>query len=76
MIVKVVKILSRKIAIQFGFDKCVVLKIKRGKQVHCGPVDFFTRWCSDRRGRWIKIEVSGNFRYTWFLSWPEDWAVV
>ena len=24
---------------QFGFDKCAVLKMKRGKQIHCAGID-------------------------------------
>ena len=27
--------MSGDIGIQFGFDKCAVLKMKRGKQIHC-----------------------------------------
>ena len=38
-LVKVVKIVSGDIGMQFGFDKCAVLKIKRGKQAHCKGVD-------------------------------------
>ena len=36
---KAVKIVSRVIGMQFGFDKCAVLKLKRGKQVHCEGID-------------------------------------
>ena len=35
----VVKIVSGDIGMQFGFDKCAVLKIKRGKRAHCKGVD-------------------------------------
>ena len=38
-LVKVVKVVSGDIGMQFGFDKCVVLKMKRGKQVHCEGID-------------------------------------
>ena len=38
-LVKVVKIVSGDIGMQFGFDKCAVLKMKRGKQVHCEGID-------------------------------------
>ena len=38
-LVKVVKILSGDIGMQFGFDKCAMLKMKRGNQVHCGGID-------------------------------------
>ena len=38
-LIKVVKIVSRDIGMQFGFDKCPVLKMKRGKQVHCEGID-------------------------------------
>ena len=38
-VVKVVKIVSGVIGMQFGFDKCAVLKMKRGKQVHCEDID-------------------------------------
>ena len=38
-LVKVVKILSGDIGMQFGFDKCAVLKMKRGNQVHCEGID-------------------------------------
>ena len=27
--------MSGDIGMQFGFDKCAVLKMKRGKQIHC-----------------------------------------
>ena len=37
-LVKVVKIESGDIRIQFGFDKCAVLKMKRGKQDHCDGI--------------------------------------
>ena len=43
-LVKIVKIMSGDIEMQFGFDKCAVLKMKRGNQVHCEG----WRWCSDR----------------------------
>ena len=36
---KVVKIVSGDIGMQFGLDKCTVLKINRGKQVHCEGFD-------------------------------------
>ena len=36
---KVVKIVSGDIGIQFGLDKCAVLKMKRGKQVNCEGID-------------------------------------
>ena len=38
-LVKVVKIVSGDIGIQFGLDKCAVLKMKRGKQVNCEGID-------------------------------------
>ena len=39
-LVKVLKIVSRDIGMQFGFDKWAVLKMKkRGKQVHCASND-------------------------------------
>ena len=38
-LVKVVKIVSGDIGMQFGFDKCAVLKMKRGKQIHCEGID-------------------------------------
>ena len=38
-LVKAVKILSGDIGMQFGFDKCAVLKMKRGKQVCCEGID-------------------------------------
>ena len=38
-LVKVVKIVSGDCAMQFGFHKCAVLKMKRGKQVHCEGID-------------------------------------
>ena len=38
-LVKVVKIVSGDIGIQFGFDRCAVLKMKRGKQVHFEGID-------------------------------------
>ena len=38
-LVKVVKILSGGIGMQFEFDKCAVLKMKRGKQAHCEGID-------------------------------------
>ena len=38
-LVKVVKILSGDIGMQFGFDKCAMLKMKRGNQVHCEGID-------------------------------------
>ena len=38
-LVKVVKIVSGVTGMQFGFDKCAVLKMKRGKQVHCEGID-------------------------------------
>ena len=31
--------MSGVIGMQFGFDKCAVLKMKRGKQVHCEDID-------------------------------------
>ena len=38
-LVKVVKIVSGDIGIQFGLGKCAVLKMKRGKQVNCEGID-------------------------------------
>ena len=38
-LVKVVKFVPGDIGMQFGFDKCAVLKMKRGKQVHCEGID-------------------------------------
>ena len=38
-LVKVVKIVSGDTGMQFGFDKFAVLKMKRGKQVHCEGID-------------------------------------
>ena len=38
-LVKVVKIVSGDIGMQFGFDKCAVLKMIRGKQIHCAGID-------------------------------------
>ena len=38
-LVKVVKIVSEDTGMQFGFDKFAVLKMKRGKQVHCEGID-------------------------------------
>ena len=38
-LVKVVKIVSGVTGMQFGFDKCAALKMKRGKQVHCEGID-------------------------------------
>ena len=38
-LMKVVKIVSGNIGMQFVFDKCAVLKMKRGKQVHCESID-------------------------------------
>ena len=38
-LVKVVKVVSGDVRIQFGFNKCAVLKMKRGKQVHCEGFD-------------------------------------
>ena len=40
-LVKVVKILSGDTEMQFGFDKCAMLKVKRGKQVHCEWIDLW-----------------------------------
>ena len=34
-LVKIVKIVSGDIGMQFGFEKCTVLKMERGKQVYC-----------------------------------------
>ena len=38
-LVKVVKIVSGDIGMPFGFGKYAVLKMKRGKQVHCEGID-------------------------------------
>ena len=38
-LVKVVKIVSGDTGMKFGFHKCAVLKMKRGKQVHCEGID-------------------------------------
>ena len=38
-LVKVVNIVSGDIGMQFGLDKCAVLKMKRGKQVNCEGID-------------------------------------
>ena len=38
-LVKVVKIVSRDIGMQFAFDKLAVLKMKSEKQVHCESID-------------------------------------
>ena len=38
-LVKVVNIVSGDIGMQFGFDKCAALKMKRGRQVHCEGID-------------------------------------
>ena len=38
-LVKVVKIVSGDTGMQFGFEKCAVLKMKRGKQVHCEGIN-------------------------------------
>ena len=34
-LVDIVKVMSGDIGKQFGFEKCAVWKIKKGKQVHC-----------------------------------------
>ena len=60
-LVKVVKIVSRDIGMQFEFDKCAVLKMKRGKQVHCEGIDL-GGWCKDRGARYRRIQVSFNSR--------------
>ena len=52
--VKVVTIVSGDIRMQFGFDKCAVLKMKRGKQVHCEGTDL-------QDG--VKIEEADEKRY-------------
>ena len=39
-LVEVIKIVSGNIGMQFGIDKCDVLKMKRGQQVHCEGIDF------------------------------------
>ena len=49
---EVVKILSGDNGMQFRFDKCTVLKMKRGKQVHCQGNDL---------GDGIVIEEGCNF---------------
>ena len=38
-LVNVVKIVAGDIGMQFGFEKCSVLKMKRGKQVHYEGID-------------------------------------
>ena len=38
-LVKVVEIVLGDIGMQFEFDKCLLLKIKKGKQVHCEGID-------------------------------------
>ena len=38
-LVAVVKNVSEDIGMQFGIDRCAVLKMKRGKQVHCEGID-------------------------------------
>ena len=38
-LVKVVEIVSGGTGMQFEFDKCALLKIKKGKQVHCEGID-------------------------------------
>ena len=38
-LVKVVKIVSGDTGMKFGFHKCAVLKMQRGKQVHCEGID-------------------------------------
>ena len=38
-LVKLVKIVPEDIGMHFGFEKCVVLKMKRGKQIHCECID-------------------------------------
>ena len=34
-LVDIVKVMSGDIGMQFGFEKCAGLKIKKGKKVHC-----------------------------------------
>ena len=50
--VKVVKIVCGDNGMRSGFDKCDVLKMKRGKQVHCEGIDL---------GDGIVIEEGYNF---------------
>ena len=38
-LMKVVKLVSGDIGMQFGFDKFAVLKMKRGQQIHCEGMD-------------------------------------
>ena len=38
-LVRVVKIVSRDSGMQFGFDKCALLKMKRRNQVYCQGID-------------------------------------
>ena len=60
-LVKVVKIMSRDIGMQFGFDKCAALKMKIGKQIHCEGNDL---------GDDVVIEKAGeeNYKYLGILE--------
>ena len=60
-LVKVVKIVSRDIGMQFGFEKYAVVKMKRGKQVHCEGIDL---------GDGVVIEEAdeGGYKYVGILE--------
>ena len=62
-LVKVVKIVSGDIGMQFGFDNCVVLKMKRGKQVHCQDIDL---------GDHVVIEEADEEGYKYLGSLERD----
>ena len=53
-LVKVAKIVSEDVGMQYVFDKLAVLKMKREKQVHCESTDLES-WCSDRRRQMKKL---------------------
>ena len=60
---KVVKIMSGDIGMQFRFDKCAVLKMKRGKQPHCEGIDL---------GDGEVIEEAGKERYKYLVILERD----
>ena len=62
-LVKVVKIVSGDIGMHFGFDKCAVLIMKRGKQVHCEGIDL---------GNGVVIEEADEKRYKYLRILERD----
>ena len=66
-LVKVIKIISGDMGTKFGFQKSVVLKMERGKKVHCEGIDL-----GDGKRTKEMIKGPKNSREGWYLSREDE----